>query len=406
MTNLKKVVTGLVASVVAFSLPGLVYATITVGSASVTTDSTLSLQGGNVGVGTTAPGKALEINSATGANLRLTYNDADGAAASYGDFSVSSGGDLTVAPSGGDFNITGNGAVSGTLGVTGNSTFTGLIGVGGSAIDPTVYVNLVNTGAYGGDSVTRYGYSADLTATDLSNVTAGYFSAGSSYGVSAADHNVLTGLDVHTNFSGTGRVDNSQGVYIQVANSNTGNMKDAYGIYNQILGVSGQTTGSAIGYYGDLVTTSSGGPIASASLFLGKIRKLGGTSGFGTIYGIQLSGWEPGADTDGGVGAPYDYAINTSYGIYMDNSIDVGDTRYAIYSSSTSDSYLNGDLGLGTTDPTGKLDVNANNIRIRSSQSPLSDAACNTGEMAWDASYIYVCAASGDWRRSALTADY
>lgn len=62
---------------------------------------------GNLGIGTTAPDKALEINSASGANLRLTYNDADGSATNYVDFSTSSSGDLTVAPSGSDFNVTG-----------------------------------------------------------------------------------------------------------------------------------------------------------------------------------------------------------------------------------------------------------------------------------------------------------
>ncbi|MFA6526226.1 MAG: hypothetical protein WCT26_02305, partial [Candidatus Buchananbacteria bacterium] len=40
---------------------------------------------GKVGIGTTVPGKDLEINSATGANLRLTYNDADGSATNYAD---------------------------------------------------------------------------------------------------------------------------------------------------------------------------------------------------------------------------------------------------------------------------------------------------------------------------------
>lgn len=406
MRNLRKITSSVLLSAVLLVAPNLATAALTVGSTSITTDSTLSLQGGNVGIGTTAPGKALEINSATGANLRLTYNDTDGSAANYSDLSVTSGGDLTLAPSGGDFNVTGNESVSGTLGVTGNttlsgtlgvtgtSTFTGFMGVGGSAVDPTVVVNLANTGAYGGDGVTRYGYSADLTATDLSNVTAGYFSAGSSYGVSGADHNVLTGLDVHTNFSGAGRVDNSQGVYIQVANSSTGNMKDAYGIYNQILGynvagTSGPTT-NAILYYGDLVNASSSNSYQSASIFHGKIRTLGGTSGYGTAYGLNLSGWStPGA------------TVTTSYGIYMDNSIDIGTTKYALYSDSNSNSYIKTNLGLGTVSPTELLDVNSNNIRIRTAKTPANATeACNQGEISWDASYMYICIADNTWHRS------
>ncbi|MDO8716106.1 MAG: hypothetical protein Q7J73_04790, partial [Dehalococcoidales bacterium] len=54
------------------------------------------LSGGNVGIGTTAPDAALEINHATGDSLRLTYNDADGTAANYTDFSLSSTGALTL----------------------------------------------------------------------------------------------------------------------------------------------------------------------------------------------------------------------------------------------------------------------------------------------------------------------
>jgi hypothetical protein len=55
---------------------------------------------GNVGIGTTAPDKKLEINSATGDCLRLTYNDSNGSAAYYTDFAVSSAGILTITPSG------------------------------------------------------------------------------------------------------------------------------------------------------------------------------------------------------------------------------------------------------------------------------------------------------------------
>jgi hypothetical protein len=51
---------------------------------------------GNVGIGTTAPDRKLEINSATGINLRLTYNDSDGSAANYTDFTLGSNGALTM----------------------------------------------------------------------------------------------------------------------------------------------------------------------------------------------------------------------------------------------------------------------------------------------------------------------
>jgi hypothetical protein len=75
---------------------------------SIYTGTAKSYFGGNVGMGTTAPDKALEINSATGANLRLTYNDSNGSAANYSDLAVSSSGDLTITPSGGDLSVPAN----------------------------------------------------------------------------------------------------------------------------------------------------------------------------------------------------------------------------------------------------------------------------------------------------------
>jgi hypothetical protein len=77
----------------------------------VTGNSTLT---GNVGIGTTNPDKKVEINSETGDCLRLTYNDSDGTATNYTDLLVSSSGDLTITPSGGDVNISShNGSTTG-----------------------------------------------------------------------------------------------------------------------------------------------------------------------------------------------------------------------------------------------------------------------------------------------------
>jgi hypothetical protein len=69
---------------------------------------------GSLGLGTTAPDKKLEINSATGDCLRLTYNDNNGSATNYVDLLVSSDGNLTITPSGGNLNISShNGSTTG-----------------------------------------------------------------------------------------------------------------------------------------------------------------------------------------------------------------------------------------------------------------------------------------------------
>jgi hypothetical protein len=49
-----------------------------------------------VGIGTTAPDKSLEVNSATGGCLRLTYNDSNGSATTKTDLDVDSTGQLTI----------------------------------------------------------------------------------------------------------------------------------------------------------------------------------------------------------------------------------------------------------------------------------------------------------------------
>jgi hypothetical protein len=62
---------------------------------------------GRFGVRTSAPDRAVEINDASGNTLRLTYNDSNGSAANYTDLLVTSGGNLTITPSGGTINADG-----------------------------------------------------------------------------------------------------------------------------------------------------------------------------------------------------------------------------------------------------------------------------------------------------------
>lgn len=60
-----------------------------------------------------------------------------------------------------------------------------------------------------------------------------------------------------------------------------------------------------------------------------------------------------------------------------------------------------GRVGIGTTAPSGLLDVNDNKIRVRVAQTPASASAPgNPGELAWDGAFIYVCVAANTWRRA------
>ena len=107
---------------------------------------------GKIGLGTTVPATQLEINSATGSCLQLTYNDSNGGATTYCRQEVSSTGVVTFtaagsAPSftmaGGEVDITDNtsststttGAlvVSGGIGLAGNMNLGGVLAIGRSA---------------------------------------------------------------------------------------------------------------------------------------------------------------------------------------------------------------------------------------------------------------------------------
>jgi hypothetical protein len=61
-------------------------------------------------------------------------------------------------------------------------------------------------------------------------------------------------------------------------------------------------------------------------------------------------------------------------------------------------------VGIGTTSPTTLLDVNTDTVRVRTARTPASASATGaTGEICWDANYIYVCTATNTWKRSAIS---
>jgi hypothetical protein len=76
--------------------------------------------------------------------------------------------------------------------------------------------------------------------------------------------------------------------------------------------------------------------------------------------------------------------------------------NYAFYSASGVQSYLQGNLGLKTAAPTKALDINSDSFRLRTAKTPASaTAAGETGEICWDANYLYICIATNTWRRIA-----
>ncbi len=63
----------------------------------------------------------------------------------------------------------------------------------------------------------------------------------------------------------------------------------------------------------------------------------------------------------------------------------------------------NGNIGIETSTPTAKLDINSNTIRVRTAKTPASATDTgNQGDICWDANYIYVCTATNTWVRASL----
>lgn len=59
-----------------------------------------------------------------------------------------------------------------------------------------------------------------------------------------------------------------------------------------------------------------------------------------------------------------------------------------------------GNVGIGTANPTALLDINGNTLRLRTAKTPATSSdPGNTGDIAWDNDYIYVCVATNTWKR-------
>jgi len=63
-----------------------------------------------------------------------------------------------------------------------------------------------------------------------------------------------------------------------------------------------------------------------------------------------------------------------------------------------------GNVGINTTSPGAKLDINSDSFILRTAKTPASASdTCTTGTIAWDASYVYVCISTNTWKRAALS---
>ena len=108
------------------------------------------LDNGNIGIGTTNPGKKLEINSSSGECLRLTYNDSDGSASFFTDLSISASGQLTISPSSNNASsVNGDILLKGTV-IIGKDSSNNLLRFNGTTGDSNANFTVIGERIYGG----------------------------------------------------------------------------------------------------------------------------------------------------------------------------------------------------------------------------------------------------------------
>jgi hypothetical protein len=234
--------------------------------------------------------------------------------------------------------------------VTGSGTngtvpkFTGSASIGNSPITTTASTIAVNSTA----ATNKY-VNVEVTGLDLAGtggVYGAYFSVG---GGNSPDGEHVQGLSATAiatsnslNTGGPGgvvatavvnpgiTVTTVEGQETNARIQDGGVAQTVYGSFNQVttFGAASIASDAWGGYYDIAVFGTS--TVNNPTAIQGLIRKFGGASYTGAATGLKLDGWTGTAPT--------------SYGIYLGSSIDIGTTRWAIYSLSTSKSLFSGNV--------------------------------------------------------------
>ena len=231
----------------------------------------------------------------------------------------------------------------------GRVQFQNQISLGGTATNANMFIRL-DKSAYA-PGLPTWGSYLKFSATDNMPLF------GSSTWVESSGTSVysINGSSSTAKYIGTGLLTNGYGGQNYFSNTTSGTVGFAFGIRNDVentstgaiaevitssnmINNSGSTAFISNAYGTENEIKNNTGAIVDARLFKGVLNQSGsGTTS--TVRGLDLSGW-----TNNGT-------VSNSYGIYMDNSIDVASISYAIYSASNSNSHFAGKIGINTVSP-------------------------------------------------------
>jgi hypothetical protein len=341
---------------------------------------------GKLGVGTTNPFCNFSLGGGTGDKLAL-WDAGDGV--NYGGFGVQSNLYQWIVPSSSNDITFGYGK---SAGLTRNVTFKGNGCVGIGTATPSQKLEVYpNT-----DVAARIGKASIGYCGTLSNYAA--FSHYSKAGTNT-DYALLQYSD------GSTMLNTSTGKKISFRENNSDKMVISGGN----IGIGTATPVVRLDVAGD--------------------AKISGKLGIGSTAPSQMLEVYPNTDVAarigkaniGYCGALSDYAAfshyskagsSTDYALlqYSDGSTMLNTSTGKIISFRENNSnkmvISGGNVGIGTSTPTTKLDINADRIRIESAITTVptssSDASGNVGDIAYSTGYIYVKTASG-WRRATLS---
>jgi hypothetical protein len=252
-------------------------------------------------------------------------------------------------------------------------TSAGLVGVGTSSPGATLHVEGL------GNTVNQYIFTSD----NVSNATASL-----TFGTTPGSRSKAAIQMVNTN---TG---NAAGALSLLTNDNAGLVSRLYIDSAGKVGVGTTSPASLLTSYPGNVSTlgakASTGLLVENNGNVGNVSQIGlGYTFSGTYHPVAIAA----ITTSGSGSTRADLVFAT-----RDLTTDVAPTERARIDSS-------GRLLVGTSSDSGGalLQINGNRIRIATAKTPASASDTGTtGEVCWDANYIYVCTATNTWKRTAI----